>query len=315
MVPHDSPVGAEGAPGGLGNPVFDKWALCWEFVERIVSDARSAAAQDNPGHPVPEVDWELIWRAGDGAPSDEWAIGHIIRAASAVARGIAPGTQEPLSAPMRAGPVGGLVDPETLTRQPPAEVDPIAPVESESAPVESVTAHMDPVTAPVEPVTTPVEPVAPSPEPLTAPVLEKTSAVESVTLDRPEPEATTALGSSKTQELPIAPAVPDQPDNAEAPEDGTATARATRTHSGWATVFTWIRNLGAIIILFVVWQLWGTAISQAHAQSQLQASFEASIRAHHAPKATGSGPTLIPATATVPSPADGSVVAELQIPA
>ena len=66
---------------------MDKWVLCWEFVERIVSDAQTAAVQDHPGHPVPEVDWEPIWRAGDGTPSDEWAIGRIIRAASTAARG------------------------------------------------------------------------------------------------------------------------------------------------------------------------------------------------------------------------------------
>ena len=331
MVPRDSSVGAEGAPGGLGNPVLDKWALCWEFVDRIVSDAQAAAHRDNPGHPVPEVDWELIWRAGDGAPSDEWAIGHIIRAASVVARRLAPRTEESLSPPAQADPVGGLAGPEAaaLTRQPPAGDDPLrsrepvtvavppvaALVEPVTAPVGHETAPVEPVTVAVEPKTAQVEPVAPSAKPLTAPVVPATSAVGSVTLDRPEPQATTVVGPSDTQKLPNVPPVLDEPVDAEAHEAGTARALASRTHSGWATVFTWIRNLGAIIILFVVWQLWGTAISQAHAQSQLQASFEASIRAHHAPKATGSGPTLIPATATVPSPADGSVVAELQIPA
>ncbi len=36
--------------------------------------------------------------------------------------------------------------------------------------------------------------------------------------------------------------------------------------SGWWTAFTWIRNVGLVIGLFVVWQLWGTAISQHHEQ-------------------------------------------------
>jgi len=68
---------------------MDAWALCREFVERIVSDARVATVRANPGHPVPEVDWEPIWRAADGAPSDESAIGRVIRAASEVAHGVA----------------------------------------------------------------------------------------------------------------------------------------------------------------------------------------------------------------------------------
>ena len=44
------------------------------------------------------MDWAAIWRAGDGAPSDEVAIGRIVRAASGAAQAISRG-QHPVSVP------------------------------------------------------------------------------------------------------------------------------------------------------------------------------------------------------------------------
>jgi LPXTG-site transpeptidase (sortase) family protein len=81
----------------------------------------------------------------------------------------------------------------------------------------------------------------------------------------------------------------------------------------WVTVFTWIRNIGAVMILFVAWQLWGTAIAQHHAQSVLRNQFQSELAHHHAPT-TRSGPTLLAATAHLPQPAEGTVIARLQIP-
>ncbi|MGA2306299.1 MAG: class E sortase [Acidimicrobiales bacterium] len=85
--------------------------------------------------------------------------------------------------------------------------------------------------------------------------------------------------------------------------------------SGWWTAFTWIRNLGLVIGLFVAWQLWGTGIAQHHEQHQLQSAFEASVQKHHHTDATSTGPALIPASQVVPVPPEGSPVAKLQIPA
>jgi LPXTG-site transpeptidase (sortase) family protein len=85
--------------------------------------------------------------------------------------------------------------------------------------------------------------------------------------------------------------------------------------SGWWTAFTWIRNLGLVIGLFVAWQLWGTAISQHHEQHHLQGVFEASVQKHHHAATTSTGPALIPASQVVPVPPEGSPVAKLQIPA
>src|ERR1700733_8447324 len=95
MAPRDRPMGRESARRRFPRVNVDAWTLCAEFIERIVSEAQAAAARGNPGSPAPEVDWEQIWRAGDGAPSDESAIGRIIQAASGVARRMAPRTSQP----------------------------------------------------------------------------------------------------------------------------------------------------------------------------------------------------------------------------
>jgi len=87
-------------------------------------------------------------------------------------------------------------------------------------------------------------------------------------------------------------------------------------HHHLPTIFTWVRNIGAVILLFVAWQLWGTAIAEHHAQSTLQTQFEALIHSHPAPTTTTrGGSTLIPVTTHVPNPPEGAVVAELNIPA
>ena len=73
---------------------IDAWALCAEFVEHMLSDALAAAARHDHGRSVPDVDWDRIWRAAAGAPSDEAAIGRVVRAASEVARELVLGTTE-----------------------------------------------------------------------------------------------------------------------------------------------------------------------------------------------------------------------------
>jgi sortase A len=78
------------------------------------------------------------------------------------------------------------------------------------------------------------------------------------------------------------------------------------------TAFTWVRNIGAVILLLVAWQLWGTAIGEQHAQDALRTQFDQLIHAAGPAPATQ---TLIPAGVHVPLPAEGSVMAELSIPA
>ena len=89
--PRDSPTNAEDSPSPLHRVGVDAWALCAEFVERIVSEAQAAAARDKPGWPAPKVDCQQIWRAGEGAPSDEAAIGRIVHVASEMGAPDCPG--------------------------------------------------------------------------------------------------------------------------------------------------------------------------------------------------------------------------------
>jgi len=325
MASRDSQMGAEGAPIRPDHLSLDAWLLCREFVERIVSEAQAAAARDNPGYPVCEFDWESIWRAGEGASSDESAMGRIVRAASEAARSIALGLAEPVASPARADvaeaasnrpePAGDdsvdLVEPLTALVEPVTAAPEVVIAQRElpTAVVEPVTSA-EPALAREEPVTAVVYPSADREEPGTAPVLLATSVVGSATLDRPDLGVTTVVKPVEPEELQLSQG------GSVATDDGHAVPkRVTRTHHGWTTFFTWMEIVGAFVLLFVAWQLWGTAISQHHAQGQLKAEFDAAVREHHAPKATASGPTLIAASAKVPSPPDGSVVARLQIPA
>jgi len=85
-----------------------------------------------------------------------------------------------------------------------------------------------------------------------------------------------------------------------------------RRHEVLLVATSWVRNIGAIILLFVAWQLWGTAISQHHSQSALQSQFDAGV--HHPVTKLPPGFTLIPAATRIPDPPQGSVMAHLQIP-
>ena len=77
------------------------------------------------------------------------------------------------------------------------------------------------------------------------------------------------------------------------------------------TLCTWLRNIGVLLILFAAWQLWGTAIAQHHVQADLRNQFNAKVKAVQ-PKA---GFILSPASADLPQPPDGTVMALLQVPA
>ena len=171
------------------------------------------------------------------------------------------------------------------------------------------------------PRTSVVEPVAPEEPPPSTPLsvaapVAAAGATAAVILDQPAPDVTAVVEPVAPEVLPV-----DLADAAAAEKPRRRLRRATRvpseqSHATWFSVFTWVRNIGIIVLLFVAWQLWGTAIAQHQAQDQLKSQFDAAIKSHHAPpeaKTTG-GTTLIPASTNFPSPADGSVVARLQIP-
>jgi LPXTG-site transpeptidase (sortase) family protein len=332
-APEESPRRARAAIG------LDAWILCAEFVERLLTEARQAAGQNGTHGSRTEIDLERIWRAGGGAPNDEVAIGKIVRAASEAARQIAGGSDHAAGSVVEPGAVGAPVVEATPPTPTPTPTPTPPPPPTQPPPA---TALVDPVVAPEPPAATP--PTAPQPPPLAAPL--------AVPLVAPEPPADPAtvvmprvaapvvvpgspVDSPTSVVEPIAPAeepatrvepvvvepvvvesvAQDAPSTvAVEPEVAHAESQAERKRAGWLTAFTWTRNIGAVILLFVLWQLWGTAISQHQAQDQLRSAFEAGLKAHHAPPVATKG-GLIPASARFGNPADGTQVAELQIPA
>ncbi|HXN62832.1 MAG TPA: class E sortase [Acidimicrobiales bacterium] len=304
-------------------PGIHAWALCREFVEQIVGEAQAAHTSRNPGSPPPEVDWEPIWLAGSGAASKEAAIGRVVRSASEVAARIARPT---LEAP-GAG-AAGIGPPSTAGDRYPAQ-EPVTVFVRPEAAAAAPAAVVEPVTAPVQPET---------PEP---PVANGVGAFAQSAVDQSAPaqphaefadEPLKALVEPVAVPEPIRGAVPQATVMATgvmapvtpwetkvgAPHEAPPVSqvdKASRRRAGWVTTFTWIETLGVVILLFVAWQLWGTAIAQHRAQDQLHAEFNAKLRADHVAKAGKGGPVLVAAATRLPSPPDGSVVAHLQIPA
>ena len=296
---------------------IDAWALCAEFVQQIVSEARAGVAQDAQAG-IPDVDWARIWGAGDGAPSEEAAIGRIVRAASEAARGISPPSPETIPpAPSTnrsndAAVLGGVA----LASPPQVGTDTVVPVEPLAHPAEPGALLVAPSAVSPDPAPASAEPTVSATEVLTTPAAAVAVVVEPAIVEREEPPTARvdvvqleeapivvpALGAGSGQERDLVP-------------EAAVTGPATRTDSPWFHVFTWARNVGVVILLFVVWQLWGTSISQHHAQNQLKSEFEALQAQHHAAGSHASKSSLISAASQLPSPGNGAVVAEIQIPA
>jgi sortase A len=160
-------------------------------------------------------------------------------------------------------------------------------------------------------------------EPATEPLAFSAGQVNSAVEAPPEPFTETVRDPLTTEQNEavhahtlVLPAPPEETVSSDDFDDKVPRTReASSAHSGWFHVFTWTRNIGAIVLLFVAWQLWGTDIAQHQAQDQLQNQFQAAVRAHHVPASAGNGKGLISATTTVAPAADGSVLAQLQIPA
>ena len=89
-----------------------------------------------------------------------------------------------------------------------------------------------------------------------------------------------------------------------------ATLRANRRRQRAISFWTWVMSIGALLIAFALWQLYGTAIAESHSQDSLAQQFNAEVHAHHGAK----GLTLLPAAAQLPAPPEGSVMALIQIP-
>ena len=72
---------------------------------------------------------------------------------------------------------------------------------------------------------------------------------------------------------------------------------------------------GTVILLFVAYQLWGTGLREARAQSELTEEFSESLQAASVPVTAPEGETPVPVTAPPVPPPEGEAVAILRIPA
>jgi sortase A len=307
---------SEDAPERWSNLRIDAWLLCAEFVQRIVAEAGGASAKDLP-EDIPEVDWIAIWRAGDDAPSDEVAIGRIVRAASEAARGISLDPPEAQSKSLPTYPSEGDDVSEEVPPESPSELgaDTVLAVGLLAHPAQPSAVPNELLHELPNAASAPAEPPAPVGEPVTTPVVVATAVADSATEDHREPP-TARLDAVHVEDAAIvSPALGEESEREREVElDAAVDGPTIHVHSPWFHVFTWMRNVGIIVLLFVVWQLWGTSISQHHAQSQLKSEFQAALQAHH-PAGSHASKSLIPAATRVPSPGDGKVVAEIQIPA
>ena len=186
---------------------------------------------------------------------------------------------------------------------------------------------VEPLVHPAEPAAVPVEPLAPPSdpaparaeptarvvEPLITPVFAAKTVADPATVEHELPTERVDVVHTEDPTL-VLPALTELEAGADAGLEPAVVSSTTHVHSPWFHVFTWARNVGAILLLFVVWQLWGTSISQHHAQSQLKSEFEA-LLAHHRTGSHPSKASLVSAATRVPSPGNGKVIAELQIPA
>jgi sortase A len=93
-------------------------------------------------------------------------------------------------------------------------------------------------------------------------------------------------------------------------------AAAARRRQRQARVATWVRNLGFILLLFVVFQYWGTGVDHERDQRALQRSFGRVLAQRHPAGTkilTAQGPKTVTDTPP-PPPRTGEAVAMLKIP-
>jgi sortase A len=258
---------------------LDALDLPAKFIETLVSD--SPGAEAGAGTPTEQfaIEWDRVMASAQGSASREEEIGRTILVAGRIARE-ARRSAAPAGNGLGNGNGGGhgLVGrelPEHVTQE-----------------VVLAVPYSRIVPEPVPSTGTGLQPV---PESLLEPVPSRLTFVANPDLPLALESPPSAEGSGVSKPISVR-----------------GQTRHERRRRRLATFFGWVQFVGITLILFVGWQLWGTSIVQHHAQSELRQQF-----LHHVSEARPGSktPTLIPADAKVPQPAEGSVVARLQIPA
>ena len=336
---HDAGVVADQAAevAGSSEAHLRQMQLVRRFIAQLIGEQGGADLTDQ--------EWSRLCAAEGESDSDETAIARVVMHAYGMGRTPGPSTPTealpppPSTAPQVPTAAHFVADqqPWPTTVKGPTQplgpaVGPVAPVPAfETIPI-SFAGKAWPLLdapasgpAPISPQMAPVALPSPvAPVPLPSPV-----SPEVAPLPLPSPVPSPFFQAPGTApDLPVEPLV--QPLQQSGPAPGVALAEAQlpprrgrsrrrpqvmedRRRERLLTIASWVRNIGAIILLFVAWQLWGTAITQHHTQSALGHQFAAKI--HHAAVKPAPGFTLIPATTRIPDPPQGTVMAHLQIPA
>jgi sortase A len=292
-------------PSGSGT----LWA---EFAQRVLSEGQSGAV-DGPTRVDSGGDWDSIRQAGEGAPSDEAAIGKVVRAASLAARGNATRQVESTSPPELNHAANGAIvsyggQPSVspgLGAEGAIAQKPIIPPSGSNTPNDTLQRLNAPEATPADGFERDAGPIGGNA--IAAVVFEP------LPVEQSQGSPTSQVDVVPPDHVPIVPLAPESENEETTGDEPRTVLASTSRRSAWFHTFTWIRNIGIIVLLFVAWQLWGTSISQHHAQSQLKSEFDAKVEAHHA--ASGHPASLIPAAPQLPSPPQGSVVAQIQVPA
>ena len=311
-----------------GGPMVDRPAHGAESTEaslkqmRLVREFVSQLIEERGGDAAPALsdeEWSRLCDAAGDADSDETAIARIVLGAyGATTDGSTPEATDRLLAPLPTAAEVPLVSRKTDDRLPPGPVPvPVVGPLGSDAPVPAPISLLDPM---------PVSFAGTAWQVLNHPAATSTQFASGVAPPSPVPTHSGQgldIASDPTTNEPFVTPQPDVPlagiAQVEAPPGRRRAHTRTRGRAmedrrreRLLSLASWVRNFGAIILLFVAWQLWGTAITQHHAQNALEHQFAAQV--HHAPVKAVPGFTLTPATTPIPDPPQGTVMAHLQIP-
>ena len=262
--------------------------FCELVVARLLDGERSIAEQ------IEDIEWAAatLQLEDEDAPSLEKEIGHAVLTSfrHAVAfSGLGPEDPAPHSNGKEQAP-----------RRAPERV-------------EVVGAVVDPSIFPRSPWTAPPRPVKPAPE-VRGPLRSTSAPARITTIRTPLRHRVLATALPWLQKFRPARVQVEEMD-----------AAALKRRRKLATGFAWVQNVGALLILFAGWQIWGTTLTEHHAQASLKQQFETSAQQHAktipatsspATSTTKNAPiTLVPASTPLPNPPQGAVVGKIQIPA
>jgi len=263
--------------------------LCEGFVESLVAEALDLRRAADPLGPMPVVDRERIWRSGYGATSLEQAIGRSVLAADLVSNELRYGYEDrKLYSPPPSPDLQARAFSPTVGERPVAPVD------------------LSRLAMPVPLSESWFVEVAQTPRTV---ALGRATALTPYAGAAAIPDAPVKDPVTGDRVIPVPPRV--APMLAPPVRRG---AKRRQRRRRLASFFGWVQFTGVSLILFVGWQLWGTSISQHHAQSALKQAFHEQVE-RATPASPSATPSLIPSTVKLSDPAEGSVVGHLQIPA